>query len=102
MACRPFNLGGGVSGFMCGPRGKQRSCSAPGCSSSATKQCDAPVTRRAPKAGDPPPGQAPLPGVPVLTVKGTCDAYLCARHATKIGPELDLCPAHARQRALQP
>jgi hypothetical protein len=27
--------------------------------------------------------------------EGTCDKRLCARHATRVGPELDYCPDHA-------
>jgi len=26
----------------------------------------------------------------------TCDAKLCARHATTVGPERDFCPPHAK------
>lgn len=29
---------------------------------------------------------------------GTCDAPLCAEHATQIGPDRHLCPLHAAQR----
>lgn len=74
MACRPFNLGNGVTGIMCGPRGKVHTCSAPGCHRGGSKQCD----------------------YPVKTAKGTCSVYLCDRHAASAGSGLDHCPAHAR------
>lgn len=29
---------------------------------------------------------------------GTCDAPLCAKHGTAVGPDLHLCPIHEKQR----
>jgi hypothetical protein len=34
--------------------------------------------------------------------KGTCDAPICDRHATAIGPDLDHCPVHSQQARLFP
>ena len=31
----------------------------------------------------------------------TCDAPMCERHRTKVGPDQDHCPRHARQQPLQ-
>jgi hypothetical protein len=75
--CIPFNLGNGTTGIICtrGPR-KFVPCSVPGCGRPSVRLCDWPVTR----AG----------------VKGTCDAKLCARHATHVGPDRDYCPPHAK------
>lgn len=41
------------------------------CCAMSSRQCDAPV-------GD-----------------GTCDMPLCEEHATRVGPDRDLCPKHA-------
>ena len=76
MACRPFNLGNGVTGIICTRGGRRSYCSSPGCTNYSEKLCDYPVTR----AG----------------VQGTCDAKLCMRHATHVGPDRDYCPPHAK------
>lgn len=46
------------------------------CPTRATRQCDFPLGK----------GR-------------TCDAYICASHATTAGPDLDHCPQHACQPA---
>lgn len=77
MACRPFVGPNGAVGFMCGPQGPRKACSAPGCTDRATKACDFPVNRPGKKSR-------------------TCDADLCDRHATSMGDGLDWCPPHVR------
>jgi hypothetical protein len=79
MACTRFQVGNAVA-FACtrGPVRKHR-CS---CGAVATKQCDAPL--RGKKQGQ------------------TCDKYLCDGCAVAIGPEIDLCPAHARETREHP
>jgi hypothetical protein len=32
----------------------------------------------------------------------TCDAYVCARHATQVGPDKHLCPTHAEAWSWHP
>ena len=53
---------------------RHRKCAS--CGAPATRQCDAPL--RGSKEGK------------------TCDRHLCDGCATRIGPDVDLCPAHAR------
>lgn len=67
----PIVVDGKVVGIAC-HRGRRPSCK---CGRVETRQCDFPLKGR--KAGK------------------TCDASLCDRCTTKMGPELDYCPAHA-------
>ena len=66
-------------GFICTRGDRKHRCK---CGAPATKQCDAEL--RGPKAGK------------------TCDRYLCDKCAVSIGPEVDLCPAHARETREKP
>lgn len=55
MRCTPFNLGNGVSGFICGSRARLPKCSTPGCPGKGELECDAAVERKSPaqpKRGD--------------------------------------------------
>ena len=71
MACEHVALPGGGAAIVCGTRARQRcACGAP-----ATRLCDWKV-----------PGKR----------SGTCDAPLCAAHATSPARGKDLCPDHAR------
>lgn len=76
MICERFDQvvdGQRISGFICSDR-RRRRCAF--CSASSTKLCDGP----------------PRPG----SKKKTCDAPLCARHATHLaGHDVDYCPPHA-------
>ncbi len=65
-------------GIICGPRAPRRRCSVAGCCEWMAKLCDHPKGRK------------------------TCDARLCARHATPAGPDRDLCPDHAKQLEIAP
>jgi hypothetical protein len=80
MSCDAFNLGGGWVIVECGR--SAGNCSVPGCTRAAAALCDYPVTRR---------GRA-----------GTCSAKLCATHRRSVGPDRDLCPAHAKQQEIKP
>lgn len=81
MGCHAFrDKDGKVIAIVCGPRGRQKYCSVPGCKRPATKQCDFPVKKK---------------------VSHTCDKYLCDAHATSVGVEIDYCPAHAKCHAQQ-
>ncbi len=74
MACRPiFDASGKQIGIACGSRARTQKCK---CGNPSTRLCDHKLTGS--KAGS------------------TCDAPLCGQCATRIGPNLDLCPAHAR------
>lgn len=79
MQCRTIAAGPGMTAIVCGSRTRRAPCSVPGCGRPHTKLCDAPVNRKA--------------------KPGTCDAKLCDAHATKLGPERDICPAHAARAA---
>lgn len=71
-------------GFACSRGQKRKTCSVHGCSGSATKLCDFPLTGK--KAGQ------------------TCDRDLCEAHATRMpgrplaGQTIDYCPTHATVR----
>lgn len=67
-------------GIVCG-RTPYRKCSVPECRKHASLRCDYPVQRA------------------TATRKarsGTCDRWLCERHAKHVGDDLDFCPVHAR------
>lgn len=76
---RPVPVGAGVVLFACSRGRSRHRCS---CGADATKQCDYPVVRN---------------GVVV-----TCDAHVCAKCATNVAPEKDLCPPHARRARPKP
>lgn len=93
MTCEWRPLPGGGMVVTCS-RGRRKTCSAPGCTSPAGKQCDYPVVRKA--KSQPPEDQPSLPAVRTRTIEGTCDAWICDRHAKRVGPDRDCCPPHAR------
>lgn len=82
MGCETVDLGDGVTLIACS-RGRRtrRSCSVPGCTNAATKQCDFPLGGA--KKGK------------------TCDRHLCSTCAvvmSRRGRETtDYCPPHAKQ-----
>ena len=80
MPCIPFRTPDGEGGFVCTRGDRKAPCSVPGCHRQHERLCDW-------KLG---------PGAKRLT----CDAKLCAEHATRIAPERDLCPAHAKLHAV--
>jgi hypothetical protein len=70
---------GGSAGHVC-VRGQRRpKCGVPGCGRPQAALCDSPVERQG--------------------VKGTCDASMCDTHRTRVGPNRDHCPAHAKAKA---
>lgn len=75
MSCKAINLGGGVA-WVCGREVERLLCSVPLCGRGGAYLCDHPVTRK---------GTA-----------GTCDKRLCETHRKTVGPDRDLCPAHAK------
>lgn len=75
MGCEPFDLGGGMTGFICSRGGRRSKCQKPNCDGTTTALCDFPLSGA--KAGK------------------TCSRRMCARHQTKVGPDLDHCPTHA-------
>jgi len=79
MACRTVNLGGGATAIICTRGQRSRSCTTPGCTNRADKQCDFRVSRN---------GKA-----------ATCDRYICSRCAVSKGADLDYCGPHARAEA---
>lgn len=85
MVCRPLPGGG----FMCGPRGPRKRCSAPGCANEATRLCDFELSGK-------PAEQQALPGVKVSTIAKTCDRPICEGHAARVAPNRDYCPPHKR------
>jgi len=66
---------GGCTVIACGRSGFSP-CSTPGCRNRSSKLCDYPVVRN----GQP----------------GTCDAKICDRCATNVGPDKDFCRPHAK------
>lgn len=80
MPCVPFRSSDGeISGFACTRGSSRKRCAV--CGSPATIACD-----------------WPLQG---LKVGQTCDRALCRRCATRIRPNVDYCPAHARMASEQ-
>lgn len=77
MPCTPI-----PGGYACSRGRRRKPCKVVGCTSDASKLCDYPVTRA---------GKA-----------ATCDFDMCARHATKVGPDRDYCPPHAALAAKAP
>jgi hypothetical protein len=73
MVCRIVPLPGGGAAIVCGPRGRQRRCA---CGQPATLLCDWKIKGKK---------------------SGRCDRPVCQQHATKVGPDKDLCPEHERE-----
>lgn len=74
MPCRPLDLGNGVTGFACSRGERTKPCVE--CGRASNKLCDGELRGK---------------------MQGkTCDRPLCARCAIKVGPDKDLCHAHAR------
>lgn len=73
MVYRTVNLGGGLEAIVCSRGRRKQLCSVAECYSNGTLLCDFPDAKRK---------------------SGTCDKPVCHRHATKIGPDVDYCPAH--------
>ncbi len=83
MTCKLVDLGNGTTAVVCYRGRRLEPCSVPGCPSVGSKLCDHPVTRKG--------------------VEGTCDMKICGKHATAVGPDRDLCPAHSKLKApIQP
>lgn len=61
-------------GIVCTRGARTAPCSVPGCGRRHTKLCDFPIATR----------------------DGTCDAMLCDAHATRVAPNKDYCPPHAK------
>jgi len=75
MACRTVQLPGGSWAVVCGgARSRPRECSACHGKTRDSRLCDFPVGG----------GK-------------TCDAVICPRCATHQAPDVDFCPAHAKQ-----
>jgi len=71
MTCERVTFPGGVTAIVCGVRRpKCKSCGRP-----AKLECDWKIPTRK---------------------SGTCDAAICERCATSVGPDKDLCPTHAK------
>lgn len=78
MKCAHIDLGGGVRGIVCtsGRKPAPKRCS--GCGEpTASLQCDFEL-RKGRRKGK------------------TCDAFICNRCATQVGPNLDHCPEHRK------
>lgn len=75
MTCETVRLPGGTTAIVCGRGGRRPRCRMPGCTRPGDRQCDFP-----------------------LLAGGTCDKYLCARHAVRLGPDRDHCPDHPAPR----
>ncbi len=78
--------GSNVTGIVCGSS-PRRSCSVPDCRNHATFQCDFPVQRATSTRKAKP---------------ATCDRWLCAKHAKRVGPDRDYCPPHVRAELALP
>lgn len=77
MSCQRLDLGGGVFGWVCGVRAPRRApCSVPHCDRPTVALCDFPLKTK------------------------TCDAKLCETHRVNVGPDRDMCPAHAKVEQL--
>jgi hypothetical protein len=78
MPCKVIKIGESV-GVICGPKVRDNLvCKF--CGAMAVRICDFPMRFAGGK-------------------RRTCDAPICEAHQTKIGPESDLCPDHAREWA---
>ena len=75
MPCETLVLPDGTTAIVCTRGQRTPRCSVPGCRNPGAHLCDHPLAGK--KAGK------------------TCDRRICAVHATKTGPDRDLCPAHA-------
>lgn len=73
MRCTPISLGNGVTGIVCTSRTRVKPCRQ--CGARSARLCDYALMGR-------------------LAGK-TCDMPLCAKCAVKVGPDRDLCRAHA-------
>lgn len=71
MTCRTFKIGDATA-IVCSRGERRKRCQVPHCDRPCVVLCDAPVGT------------------------GTCDRQLCATHRTEVGPDRDLCPAHAK------
>ncbi len=82
MSCEPIVGADGRTVRLACTRGrKHAACSVPGCGREHTKLCDYALTN---------------------TSSGTCDAKLCDAHASRVGPDRDYCPPHARLAQVAP
>lgn len=73
---------GGGQAWICGGRGRRPTCKVPNCGRPQAALCDFPIDRRG--------------------KRGTCDASMCEEHRTKVGPNRDHCPAHAKVKSPLP
>lgn len=69
----------GVTVHACTRGQRRQRCGVPGCDRPQAALCDEPVERKG--------------------VRGTCDASMCETHRTRVGPNRDRCPAHAKRAA---
>jgi hypothetical protein len=76
MACTFVRDGNGLGMMVCGSRQPQRPCKFCGGGGKVEKLCDFPIG-----------------------AKKTCDAGMCAKCATSVGPDRDFCPKH---KGMQP
>jgi hypothetical protein len=74
MPCNMIDFGDGTTAIVCTRGRRQKPCR--WCGRPHTKLCDFPLSGA--KAGK------------------TCDAPMCDRCATSVGPNLDYCPPHTR------
>lgn len=81
MACKPFRLPDGISGFVCTRGVRAPRCATPGCNGRGAFQCDYPLTS---------------------TTRGTCDRWMCARCRVAQAPDVDYCRVHAEMSAKAP
>ena len=79
MPCHTIKMPGGVMVVACSRNSRRSQCSTPSCTNYSSKLCDYPVTRN---------------GQPT-----TCDAKICDRCATSVGPDKDYCRPHAQLAA---
>jgi hypothetical protein len=76
VSCTRIDIGPLATAWLCGRRTPTPSCSVPHCGRAATALCDFPLKTK------------------------TCSAKLCETHRKKVGPERDMCPAHAKVEQL--
>lgn len=81
--CDILKLPGGATAIVCRGRSRTKPKKCGSCGNPATLLCDFAGVRRDDFG---------------KTVEGTCDAPICARHATEIGPDRHLCWKHAQMR----